>query len=54
MTGVVLIDPKHAANVGGALRACAIFGVDELAWTGARVTNERREHDRGWRDTRLH
>jgi tRNA(Leu) C34 or U34 (ribose-2'-O)-methylase TrmL len=34
---VLLIDPKFAHNVGGALRACAIFGADRLAWTPGRV-----------------
>ncbi len=35
--GVLLVDPKYPFNVGGAQRACAIFGADSLAWTGDRV-----------------
>lgn len=34
---VVLINPKFAHNVGGALRACATFGASTLRWTGDRV-----------------
>lgn len=38
---VLLIDPKTPPNVGGALRACSIFGVNELRWTGKRVEDFR-------------
>ena len=34
---VVLINPKFAHNVGGALRACATFSATDLRWTGERV-----------------
>ena len=34
---LVLINPKFAHNVGGALRACATFGASTLRWTGDRV-----------------
>ena len=34
---MLLIDPKFAHNVGGALRACGVFGAHRLAWTGDRV-----------------
>lgn len=34
---VLLINPKYPHNVGGALRACAAFGVNTLNWTGERV-----------------
>ncbi len=34
---MVLQDPKHPHNVGGALRACAAFGATQLYWTGERV-----------------
>jgi tRNA(Leu) C34 or U34 (ribose-2'-O)-methylase TrmL len=34
---VVLLNPKTPVNVGGALRACAMFGVPTLRWTGSRV-----------------
>lgn len=34
---VLLVNPKYDFNVGGALRACALFGATELMWTGTRV-----------------
>lgn len=34
---VLLVDPKYDFNVGGAQRACALFGADALAWSGERV-----------------
>jgi len=34
---VVLIDPKTPFNVGAAIRACSIFGVGTLRWTGNRI-----------------
>ncbi|HJS83744.1 MAG TPA: TrmH family RNA methyltransferase [Nitrososphaera sp.] len=34
---VVLLNPKFAHNVGGTLRACSIWGVEKLTWTGDRV-----------------
>ncbi len=34
---VVLINPKYPHNVGGALRACAALGAQDLLWTGDRV-----------------
>jgi tRNA(Leu) C34 or U34 (ribose-2'-O)-methylase TrmL len=34
---VVLINPKFAHNVGGALRSCATFLAADLRWTGDRV-----------------
>jgi tRNA(Leu) C34 or U34 (ribose-2'-O)-methylase TrmL len=37
MTSVVLINPKFAFNVGGALRACAAFNADHLYVTGNRA-----------------
>jgi len=36
-TAVILENPKYPHNVGGALRACAAFGVPTLYWTGERV-----------------
>jgi tRNA C32,U32 (ribose-2'-O)-methylase TrmJ len=39
---VVLIDPKFPHNVGNALRACAVFGANRLAWTGSRVAHPDR------------
>lgn len=41
MNAVVLLNPKTPANVGGVLRACSIFGVEELRWTGERVQDGR-------------
>jgi tRNA(Leu) C34 or U34 (ribose-2'-O)-methylase TrmL len=35
---VVLINPKTPYNVGSAIRACSIFGVPTLRWTGKRIT----------------
>lgn len=40
---VLLVDPKYAHNVGGALRACAVFGADSLGWSGRRVPFPARE-----------
>lgn len=37
MSNVILINPKYSHNVGGALRACHLFGVEGLYWTGDRV-----------------
>lgn len=34
---VLLLDPKWPHNVGNAVRACAVFGVPQLRWTGTRV-----------------
>ena len=38
MTAVVLIDPKTPYNVGAAIRACSIYGVETLRWTGTRIS----------------
>lgn len=35
---MVLVNPKYPHNVGAAIRGCACFGVDNLFWTGDRVT----------------
>lgn len=34
---VVLVNPKTPYNVGSAIRACSIFGVETLRWTGRRI-----------------
>lgn len=34
---VLLINPKWPHNIGNAVRACAVFGVPQLRWTGSRV-----------------
>lgn len=35
---VVLIDPKTPYNVGAVIRACSIFDVRTLRWTGRRIS----------------
>jgi tRNA(Leu) C34 or U34 (ribose-2'-O)-methylase TrmL len=53
-SAVVLENPKYPQNVGGALRACASFGIPEFYWSGERVIfnaqhlprPERRKHYR--------
>lgn len=40
---IVLVDPKYPHNVGGAFRAAAAFGVEQLWYTGDRA-------EAGWRD----
>jgi tRNA(Leu) C34 or U34 (ribose-2'-O)-methylase TrmL len=37
---VLLVDPKYPHNVGNAVRACAVFGVPQLRWTGRRVDEQ--------------
>jgi len=39
---VMLTNPKHARNVGAALRACSCFDVRQLWYTGNRVTMNRK------------
>lgn len=41
MSAVVLVNPKYPHNVGGAIRACAAFGIPLLAWTGHRIALPR-------------
>jgi len=41
-TAVLLINPKTPFNVGSVIRACSIFGVPWLRWTGTRVTKAQR------------
>jgi len=48
-TAVLLIDPKFDHNVGGALRACSVFGTPMLAWTGKRVLSPGDGLPRGYR-----
>lgn len=60
---VLLINPKFPHNVGGALRACTIFGADRLAWTAGRVPRledwppgqrlPREERMRAYRDVQI-
>jgi tRNA(Leu) C34 or U34 (ribose-2'-O)-methylase TrmL len=35
---VVLCDPKHVRNVGSAIRNCSAYGIDQLWFTGNRVS----------------
>lgn len=37
-TAVVLLNPKTPYNVGSVIRACSIFDVPTLRWTGKRIT----------------
>jgi len=41
-TAVLLYNPKHGENVGGAIRACTAFDIPTLRWTGSRVTESKR------------
>lgn len=41
--GVLLVDPKFPHNVGAAIRACSIFGVEVLRWCGTRVDDPASE-----------
>ena len=36
---VHLLNPKTPHNVGGALRACSVYGAHTLTWTGQRVAD---------------
>lgn len=37
---ILLIDPKWPHNIGNAVRACAVFDVPQLRWTGTRVDEQ--------------
>lgn len=58
---VALINPKYPHNVGGVLRACSCFGINQLWWTGDRVTLDiekgqrlpREERMRGYQDVEM-
>ena len=41
-SAIILENPKHPFNVGGAVRACAAFGAKQLYWTGDRVYFDHR------------
>lgn len=59
---VMLIDPRYPHNVGGALRACACWGLEQLWWTGDRVTLDyakgerlpREERMKGYKHVQMH
>ena len=50
---VLLMNPKHAHNVGNALRACSCFGGRQLLWTGNRVTLDVEKGERLPREERM-
>lgn len=50
---VILVNPKYPHNVGGALRACSCFGVEQLWWTGDRVVIDRAKGERLPREERM-
>ena len=55
------MNPKFPHNVGAALRACSCWGINQLWWTGQRVSLElekgqrlpREERMKGYRDVAL-
>lgn len=57
--GVLLVNPKWAANVGAAVRAASCFGAKQVWWTGHRVRLEegerlpREERLKGYKDVEL-
>lgn len=50
---VVLVNPKTPYNVGAAIRACSIFGVDTLRWTGSRISTAEASRKSGSGKARL-
>jgi tRNA(Leu) C34 or U34 (ribose-2'-O)-methylase TrmL len=58
---VALIDPKYPHNVGAALRACSCWGIEQLWWSGDRVTLDiprgerlpREERMKGYRSVQM-
>ena len=52
-TAVLLINPKTPYNVGSVIRACSIFDVPWLRWTGDRVTRARNMQGLGSAKPRL-
>lgn len=59
---ILLIDPRYPHNVGGALRACACWGLSQLWWTGDRVSLDfskgerlpREERMKGYKHVKMH
>lgn len=37
---ILLWDPKHGHNLGGAVRACATLGGDQVMWVGSRIDGD--------------
>lgn len=50
---VALINPKYAHNVGAAMRACSCYGVEQLWFTGDRVSMESKKGARLPREERM-
>lgn len=50
---VLLINPKTPYNVGATIRACSIFGVPWLRWTGKRITEAEGRRKSGAAKPRL-
>jgi tRNA(Leu) C34 or U34 (ribose-2'-O)-methylase TrmL len=50
---VVLYQPKHIHNVAGAIRACSVFGVPRLRWTGRRIAFSKESGERLPREERM-
>lgn len=50
---IILINPKYPHNVGHAVRACACWGIDQLYWTGDRVSLNIESGERLPREERL-
>lgn len=62
---VILLNPRYGHNVGNAMRACSVFGLSQLWWTGDRVALDleqkvekkgrlpREERMKGWRSVKL-
>jgi len=50
---VCLWNPKFPHNVGNALRACSCWGIEQLWWTGHRVTLDVAEGQRLPREERM-
>lgn len=59
---VICINPKFPHNIGTALRACSCWGIEQLWWTGKRVTLDiekgerlpREERMRGYKDVEFY
>ena len=50
---ILLIDPKYPHNVGQSVRACAAYGVQDLYFTGDRMSSAMKELKRLPREERL-
>lgn len=50
---IALVDPRYPHNVGGALRACACWGLKQLWWSGSRVQIDFDKGERLPREERM-